>query len=108
MVQGGAVGEFHGEKGAAIFFANLINRADVWMVQCRGCPGFAPKSLYSMAILGHILGKEFECDKAVEPSVLGLVDYAHPAAADLGYDAVMRNGGADHGRNVRARRKASQ
>jgi hypothetical protein len=34
--------------------------------------------------------------KAVQPSVLGLVDHTHTPAAELFYDAVMRDGLADH------------
>jgi hypothetical protein len=47
-------------------------------------------------ISGHFIRQEFEGDKTAEASVFGLVDDTHPAAAQLLYDAVMRNGLANH------------
>ncbi len=58
--------------------------------------GFAAKSLEHSMIVGNILGQEFERDEAVETRVLGLVDDAHSAAAQLLQDAIMRDGAADH------------
>jgi hypothetical protein len=40
-----AVEIFHGDEGFAILFANVMNSADVRMVQCRGGFGFPSKSL---------------------------------------------------------------
>jgi hypothetical protein len=33
--------------------------------------------------MSYVLRQEFEGDKAVEPSVLGLVDHTHTAAAEF-------------------------
>ena len=46
---------------------------------------------------GPRLGQKLQRDETVEPSVLGFVDHAHTAAAELVDDAVVRNGSADHG-----------
>jgi len=45
---------------------------------------------------GKIGGQELQGNEAVQPRVLGLVDYPHASATKLFDDAVMRNGLADH------------
>ena len=65
------------------------------MVQSRGGLSLAPETLQSLGILGDLVGQELQSDKAVEASVLGLVDHTHPAAAELLDDAVVRDGLAD-------------
>jgi hypothetical protein len=67
------------------------------MVQSGSGFSFATETLQGLAILGNIVGQEFESDKAVEAGVLGFVDHAHPAATQLFDDAVMRNALTDHG-----------
>jgi hypothetical protein len=51
-----------------------------------------------LRVLRHIVGQEFESDKATKVGVLGLIDHAHPTAAELLHDAVVRDGLADHWR----------
>ena len=58
---------------------------------------------------GNFIGQELQGDEAVQTSVLGLVHYAHAAAAELFDDAVVRDGLADHeSRYVRRAARASQ
>ena len=38
------VQKFHGNEGFAIFLTDVVNRANVWMVQCRSSLGFALKT----------------------------------------------------------------
>src|SRR5690242_2191938 len=59
--------------------------------------GFAAKTHQSLRILGHFVRKEFQSNEAVEFRVLGLVNDAHAATADLLDDAVMRDDLIDHG-----------
>jgi hypothetical protein len=47
--------------------------------------------------LRHIVRQELERDEASEIGVLGFVDNAHPAAAQLLDEAVVRDGLTDHG-----------
>ena len=43
--QGLALQQLHNHEGLWVVFGNSVNRADVWVVQCRGSPGFAFKAL---------------------------------------------------------------
>jgi hypothetical protein len=58
--------------------------------------GFALKAGKRLRITGNLLGQELEGDKAMQPSVLGLVDDAHAAASEFLDDTVVRDGLAEH------------
>jgi hypothetical protein len=75
----------------ATFLADVIDRANVGVVERGCCLGLAAKALESVAVLGEIVGKELEGDKTSEARVLGLVDHTHPASAELLDDAVVRD-----------------
>jgi len=47
-------------------------------------------------VVSDFTRQKLESDKALDPSVLGLVNHSHPAAAQLLDDAVMGNSLADH------------
>src|SRR5580700_6931088 len=64
VLERGAVEELHDEEGAALFFADVVDGADVGMIQGGGGFGFAAKTLECLAVLREIVGKELEGDKA--------------------------------------------
>ena len=78
-------------------FANVVNRADVGMVQRRRRLRLALETRQRLRIARDVVGQELQRDEAVQARVLGLVDHAHAAAAQLLDDAVVRDGLADHG-----------
>ena len=92
VLKGDAVEVFHDEEGAAGVLADVIDSADVGVVQGGGGLGFAAKSLERLAVLGEFFRQEFQGNEATETGVLGLVDDAHAAAAQLFDDAVVRDG----------------
>ena len=77
-------------------FADLVDRADVGMVQRRRGPSFAAEAGQRLRVSGNVFGQELERDEAAKLGVFGLVDHTHPAAAELFDDAVVRDGLADH------------
>ena len=98
MLQGVAIQKLHGDESLAVLLANVVNRADVGMVE-RGCSlGFALEAAECLRVAGHFVGQEFQAYKTVQPSVLGLVNHPHPAAAELFDNAVVRNCLVDHRR----------
>jgi hypothetical protein len=96
MLQRDAFHELHGDKHLAVLLANLVDRADVGMIQRRGCARLSPKTFHCLWDLGQILRKKLKRDKPAKGRVFGLVDNTHPAAAQLFNDAVARDGLADH------------
>ena len=96
MLQGHAIEKFHRDERLAILLADIIDRANVGMVQC-GCGlSFAVKARQGLRIAGNFLGQKLEGDKAMQADVLGLVDDTHPTTAQLLGDSIVRDGFADH------------
>ena len=96
MLQRHAVQKLHGDEGLAVLLADVVNGADVGMIQRGRGLRFALKAGQRLRIAGNVFGQELQGDEAVQPRVLGLVNHAHPAAAQLLDDAVVRDGLADH------------
>src|ERR1700722_286340 len=102
MLQGEAIEELHGDEGLLAVAADFINGADVGMVESGGGAGFTAETLEGLRVAGKLVGQEFESDEAAEFSVLGFVDHAHAAAAELFHDAVVGDGLVDHVESVAA------
>ena len=70
-------------KSRFFILADVVNGADVGMVQ-RGCGArFALEALASLGILRQFFGKELQRNAAAEALIFRLVDHAHSAAAEL-------------------------
>ena len=66
------------------------------MVEGGGGASFATETLEGLGIFGDVVGKKFKGDETAEHGVFGLVNDAHSAAAELGHDAIVGNGLANH------------
>ena len=95
VLQSLAIQELHGDERLAALLADVVNRADVGMVESRRGLRFTLKTGKSLGVFGDFIGQEFQGDKSVQPGVLGLVNHTHPSAAQFLDDAVVRNGLAD-------------
>jgi len=71
---------------------DLIDRADIGMVQRRCSLGFALEASQRLWVFGDIVRQKLKCDEATQLHVLGFVNDTHPAAAQLLDDLVMRDG----------------
>src|SRR5579863_1371661 len=96
VFQGLAFEVLHGDESAAIVLANVVNRADVGVIQTGSGLGLAAEAAEQMLVGGNVVGKKFESNKAAQASVLGLENHPHPAAAEFFNHPVMRDGLADH------------
>ena len=56
VLQGLAFEELHDDEGLTVFLVDLVDGADVGMVQGRSGARFALKAIQGLAILGEIFG----------------------------------------------------
>ena len=74
---------------------DLVDRADVGVVQRRGGLGFLEEPLFGGVVSRQTRGQQLDRDRALEAGIGGLVDHTHPAAADEGGHVVVAKSGAD-------------
>jgi len=98
VLQHYAVEILHGDKCFPVLFADVINRADVGVVQCGCSLSLASEAREYQRIAGDVLGQEFEGDKTLQARVFGFVDHTHAPAAELFNDPVMRDALSYHWR----------
>ena len=72
-----------------------MNGADVGMIGRRRGLRFADKALLGGIVVAPLRGQELQRDETIELGVARLIDHAHPAAAELGENGVLRNRFAD-------------
>ena len=96
VLQRSAIQEFHRDERLPFVLTDLVNGANIRMIQRRGGLRFALEALQGWTILDQIFGKKFQSYKSVEFEVLSFVNHAHPTTTQLLDDAVMRDGLADH------------
>ena len=101
MLQRHAVEKLHDDEGLIAVLADLVNGADVGVIQRRRRTGFATETLQGLRVHGHIIRQKLQSHEAAEFGVFGLVDHTHAAPAELLDDAVVRNGLADHAGSAR-------
>ena len=90
--------QFHGDKVLAVGFVDLVDRANVRVIERGSGEGFALKALAGRGIFLHFGRKEFQGHVPAQLEVFGFVDHTHSAAAELRQNAIMRNSFSDHGR----------
>jgi len=95
-----AVQKLHGYESVACFLADVVNGADVRMIERGGGPRFAAETLECLCVQSQIFGKKFQGHETGEAGIFGFVDYTHPSSAEFLEDAVMRNGLSEHGAGV--------
>ena len=84
-------------NGRPSALVDVVDGADVGMIQRGGRPRLALEALERTGLHGHVVGQELEGDRAIEARVFGLVDHAHAAAAEEFGDLVVGDPLADHG-----------
>src|ERR1051325_2520621 len=74
--------QFHHQKREAARFADVVNRDDVWMIQCGGCTRLARETF---AAVGCLTGgrQDLDGDFATELEIGSAKDCAHPAATEF-------------------------
>src|ERR1700689_66600 len=93
----------HSNEGPALVLADVIDGADIGMIEGRGRLGFATKASQGKLVAQAFAGKELQGDRAMKANIFRLVHYAHSTTTQLLDNAVVRDGLADHGRDVTRR-----
>src|SRR6266571_1495636 len=89
MLQGSAFQKFHREERMAVGFVNIINGADVGMVE-RGSRARASRlNRSSPAVARELVGQKLQRDESAKLDVFGLIHHAHSAAADFFQNAIV-------------------
>ena|ERR1700757_2013292 len=87
--------KFHHDERMTILLSDLMDRADVRMVQ-RGCsPRLTAESFERLLVLGEVFGQELQSDEAAKFGVFSFVNDTHPPTSQLLDDAVVGDGLAD-------------
>ncbi len=76
-------------NGRPSSLADVVDRADVGVIQRRRGTCLALEALEGLVVFGEILGKELQGDGAIEPSVERPEDLAHTAATEPLGDTVV-------------------
>ena len=105
MLQGQPVKKLHGDERLAVLLADVVDRADIGVIQRGRSLRFTLKAGERLWVSGNFIGKELESDEAMQSRVLSLIDHTHPAAPELLDDAVVRDCLADHVRNMPWRKR---
>src|ERR1700737_2286091 len=96
VLQRHPVKKLHSDERLTILFADVMNSANVRVIQCRCGLGFALKTGECLRVTRNFFRQEFEGDEAMQPRILGLIHNAHSPATELFNNAVVRDGSPDH------------
>src|SRR5437868_11621058 len=97
LIESLALKQLHGDEALAVLLSDIVKRANIGMIQRRGRAGFALKSLQRLRIAGEFRRQKLERNVAAEARVFRLIHHSHAAGAELGEDAIVRDGLAEHG-----------
>ena len=81
--------QFHGDEASSIGFINLVDRADVRMVQGGRGLGFPLEAAESLRVVGDFVGQKLQGDMATELQVFRLIHHTHAPTSDPAEDAVV-------------------
>src|SRR5215831_746938 len=91
VLQRHAIEILHGNEGLPVLLSDLVDGADMGVVQCGGSLSFSLEAAESLWVLGDIVGQELQSDSATKVGVLRFVNDTHSPATQFLYDAVMRD-----------------
>ena len=98
LLQGLPLQALHGDEGFALVLSDLVNRADIRVVERRRRPRLAAEPFQELAVLGQCVGQELERYAPPQLGIFSFVNDTHAAATQLLQDPVVRNSRADHSR----------
>ena len=79
---------FHDEEIGAVLPSDVVQRADVRMIQAGDGASLALKPLSPIRLVSHMLRQHFDGDDSIQSGISSRVNLAHPARANRGKDFV--------------------
>src|ERR1700691_2690666 len=86
----------HDDEGMAIVVLDVVDGADVRMVQAGRRSRLALEAVQRLAVADHAVRNELQGHMPAEAQVLGLTNYAHASATDFPDNAIVGDRLADH------------
>ena len=89
-----ALDQFGHDVGDAVVVAGIVEGHDVGMSESRGGAPFLLEAAAPVGALGELGRQDLNRDIAAEAGIVGAVDLAHGALAQLGGDLILTQAGA--------------
>ncbi len=89
--------KLHGDEASPVLFVDVVDGANIRVIQGRSRLGFPLQTLQSLMVPGQLIRQKLQGDRALEPGVLRLEDHAHASAAELLQNSVVRRFFPCHG-----------
>jgi hypothetical protein len=86
----------HDDKGMAVVVLDIVDGADVRVVQAGRRPRFAFEAVQRLAVADHVVRDELQGHMPAEAKVFSLINNAHASATDFPDDAIVGDRLADH------------
>ena len=89
LFEGRPLQKLHDDVGPAEVLAEIMDRADVGVIESRGGARFSLEPFQSRRVLSDLKGQKLDRDRAPEANVLGAEELAYASGADLLGNAIM-------------------
>src|SRR3974390_406724 len=83
--------QLHGDEGTALIVVNLVDGADVGMIECGSCARLALEPLQRARVAHRSVGKKLQGNQTAEANVLSFIDHTHTAGTKLLVNAIVRD-----------------
>ena len=83
--------QLHGYEGTSLIVIDLVNGADIWMIEGRRGSRFAFEALQGPRIAHRMIRKKLQGNQTAEADVLCLIDDTHAARTEFFPKAIVRN-----------------
>src|SRR5439155_18142117 len=84
------VQKLHGDEGLPFAFADVVDSADIGMIQSSGSLRLTLKPAQSLGIASDFFRQQLQRDEAVQARVLRFVHHTHATAAELLKNPIVR------------------